>query len=358
MVMRRFRTGCSQKVMKSGLSGNRRSGPSAFRYLYLVFAILLGVSPGVPANADHPFGFMETRSQSPLQQLRCGPLHHVPWVLPAKNNSLSIRHNWKNLWLYRDDICLIDAEVQEVVTRLRIGLGAGFEIAGELPVRFVSGGMLDGMIEDFHNSFGLSNAGRDQFPRNNFIFMIHRGGDEDSWYYAGADQTGWNLGNATFALSTDIGRIISIEPRLVMTVGVKIPTGTRRFFGSQSLDLALSLSSGINFGSFHWYVSSAVSHYGDEEMIGISLRQWHLSTLVSLEYRRPDADHAWVAQILCESGVTEDNYPFSNATYEVMFGYKYRLWQSVVMEFSILENVLTFDNSPDFGLHTALTYSS
>ena len=128
------------------------------RQTFQVITVVLFLFAGVTAADDRPFGFMETRSQSPLQQLRCGPLHHVPWVLATGTYSLSIRHNWKNMWLHRDGVCRIDAEVQEIVSRFRLGLGRGFEIAGELPVRFVSGGVLDGVIEGFHSSF-LGGAG-------------------------------------------------------------------------------------------------------------------------------------------------------------------------------------------------------
>ncbi|MCD6249116.1 MAG: DUF3187 family protein [candidate division Zixibacteria bacterium] len=338
------------------LTGNRVT--ATVQYAIVVLCLVTNQIPSNLQAADNPFGFIETRSQSPVQQLRCGPIHHVPWVIPADTYTLSIRHNWKNMWLYRHDICRIDAEVHEVITRLRIGLGRGLEIEGELPVRYVSGGIMDGLIEGFHDSFNIDNAGRDDFPRDDFAFNIRNGSGDDGWSHSGAEQTGWNLGNATLALSFDVGTIASIKPRLIMTLGLKFPTGTRtEFFGNQSMDITLSMSGGINVGSLHWYASSAVSYYGDKKMIGIKLRQWRISNLVGLEYKGEKSNHAWTAQILHENGVAHNYDVFSDATYEVMFGYQCRLFPRVLMEFSILENVFIFDNSPDFGFHTALTHS-
>jgi len=329
---------------------------AAARQAIILFCLIPGLYVANLQAADNAFGFIEMRSQSPLQQLRCGPVHHVPWVLPPGTYTLSVRHNWKNMWLYQSGVYRIDAEIHEIITRLRVGLGEGLEITGELPVRFVSGGILDGLIEGFHRSFNISNAGRGSFPRGDFAFDIHNGLGESGWSHAGAEQTGWNLGNVTLGLSLDIGKVASIRHRLVMTLGLKLPTGTRtEFFGGQSVDFGLSLSTGADTGPIHWYLSSSVSYYGDEEMIGIMLHQRHVSGLVGLEYMRDQSAHAWTAQILVESGVARDFYYFSDATYELMFGYRRRLSPGVSMEIGILENVLAFDNSPDIGLHTALT---
>ena len=328
------------------------------RHAIFLFCLVQSLYATNLRAADEPFGFMEIRSQSPLQQLRCGPIHHVPWVLPAETFTLGVRHVWKNMWLYQHDAYRIDAEVHEVNTQLCVGLGRGLEIAGELPLRFVSGGVLDGLIEGFHGSFNLDNAGRDDFPRDDFAFDIRNGSGENDWSHAGTEQIGWNLGNATLALSLDLGKITSMRPSLVISLGLKLPTGTRtEFFGGQSIDFGLSMSTGVETGPVHWYLSSAVSYYGDEEMIGITLRQLHISGLVGLEYMRGHSAHAWTAQILMESGIARDFYQFSDATYEVMFGYRRRLSPRISMDIGILENILAFDNSPDMGFHMALTCS-
>jgi len=304
-----------------------------------------------------PLGFIEARSQSPLQQLRFGPIHHLPWVLPDKSHTFSISHNWKNMWLDKSGAYHIDAEIQELIAQYRIGLGGGIEIGAELPVRYVSGGILDGLIEDFHKSFGIDNAGRDKYPRNSFAFAINNGAGVDGWSATGAEQEGWNLGNAILEVSADLGSITGDQFPAILTFEMKLPTGTRtEFFGSQKIDYSLSLSTAARTGSLHWYFGSAVTHYGDYEMIDIELRRWHFSNLIGMEYTTHGGTQAWIVQLLAETGVARDFYQFSDATYEMMFGHKRRLSDKVTLEVGILENVLAFDNSPDIGLHTAVTF--
>jgi len=321
------------------------------------FFLLIDLYSASLQAADENFGFMEIRSQSPLQQLRCGPIHHVPWILPGNTYILRVSHNWKNIWLYREEAYRIDAEIHEINSLVRFGLGGGFEITGELPVRFTSGGILDALIEGFHNFLNLSNAERDKFSRDDFAFEIHNGASDDGWSYAGASQTGWNLGNTTIAFSCDLGRILSINSDLIVTLGLKLPTSTRTdFFGNQSVDPGLSVSTGITTGPLHWYFSSAVNHYGDKQMVGIRLHQWHLSSLVGLEYKNKHNNHAWTAQLLTENGVAHNLYEFSESTYEVIIGYRRQLSEKVSLDIGFLENMFVFDNSPDIGFHTAFTY--
>lgn len=323
----------------------------------LILTLGLDLASTSAIASEQPFGFIENRSQSPLQQLRFGPIHHLPWILPNNSYSFSLRHNWTNMWLDKADAYHIDAEIHELNARYRVGLGHGFEIGAEFPMRYVSGGMLDGMIESFHRSFGIGNAGRDSYPRDDFAFMVKNGVGEGGWSEMETEPTGWKLGNATVALSADLGRFIPERFMGVITFEIKLPTGARiEFFGRQKIDLSLSLSTATRTGPLHWYLSSAVTYFGDDEMIDIELRRWHFSNLIGLEYTAGNGAYAWTVQLLAENGVARDFYKFSDASYEMMFGHKRHLSERLTLEVGFIENVLAFDNSPDVGFHTAVTY--
>jgi len=94
---------------------------------------------------------------------------------------MSVRHNWKNVGLYEPDVSRIDAEVHELLLRLRAGLGRGFEVTGEAPAQNVSGGGLDGLIERFHQAQAMNNAVRKDFPQNQFVFEIYTGERSDAY---------------------------------------------------------------------------------------------------------------------------------------------------------------------------------
>lgn len=325
-----------------------------WRALVLALGAGLLIPSSAPAQLcdDTPFGFIALRSQSPLQQLRFGLQHHRPWVTPDNELGLYFEHTWKNMWLYDPDRYRIDAEVHALSLRGCYGLGAGVEVALEIPVRYVSGGILDGPIEEFHDLFGIGNAGRDEFPRNIFGFDINPTGEPDDWRRAGAEQIGWQLGNAVLAASWELPVDSLRQSRAVITANVKVPTGTRRvYFGTQSVDVGLSLCVGHTFGPLHLYVSPGAVYYGQREVIGVRLYQWHFSGLVAAEYHCPGSRHSWIVQTLVESGIAEDFAQFSDNTYELVLGYKCRLNEDTILEIGFLENLFFFNNSPDFGLH-------
>ena len=324
--------------------------------LIAVAAVLLATGMAGAASdrtaPPRPFGPVEIRSQSPLQQLRFGLLHHRPWVTSKGDLCVYVTDTWKNIWLYDDEFYRIDAEIHDFGVRGCYGLGRGFELAGEVPLRYVSGGFLDGLIENFHDWFGIGNAGREKYPRNDFAFEINPTGEPEDWSRANDGQRGWSLGNLVLSLTYELPYDSVRSARASITASVKLPTGTRtEFFGGQSLDYGLSLTVSRRFGPVYLYVSPGMVYYFDEEVLGIQLYRWHFSGLAALEYHRAGSSHSWFLQMLMESGIAEDYAEFSDNTYELLLGCKFRLSDSMVAEIGFLENVFFFNNSPDIGLH-------
>ena len=65
---------------------------------------------------------------------------------------------------------------------------------------------------------------------------------------------------------------------------------------------------------------------------------------------------SWLVQILgCEGVAARGFDPFSEASYEITIGWKREIVTRGVLEIGLVENVVTFDNSPDFGVHVGYT---
>ncbi len=62
-----------------------------------------------------------------------------------------------------------------------------------------------------------------------------------------------------------------------------------------------------------------------------------------------------VLQYLGSEGVATDLGPFSETANEVTLGWKGEIRPAGVLEFGLIENIVTFDNSPDFGFHLGYT---
>ena len=326
----------------------------------LLLSLLIAAFAVTPAFSqkphDGPMGFMAMSSQSPLQQLRFGLLHAPPWVLPDGALAFYAEHNWRNVWLYSPGLYRIDAEIQELVLRGCMGIDGSSSVSIELPLRYVSGGILDGFIEDFHSFFGIANDYRDQFPRNQFAFEMNLDDGQENWSRAGTGQTGFALGNIVLGISRKLPYFRPLGIEATLSANLKLPTGTRTdYFGGQSVDVGAMISMVRGFGPLYLYASPGIVYYSQQEEIGIVLRQWHFSGLFAAELHPANTNNSWIAQLLIESGIAKTFGGFTQDTYELTMGYKRRLSKSTVLEIGVLENLFHFDNSPDIGLHAGFT---
>jgi len=327
----------------------------------IAFWIILLIFHTAPAKVllaqeDHALGFFPLRSQSPIQQLRFGIQHHPPWTVPKGTWALQLQHTWKNMWLYQDGLFRIDGEIHETVARGAYGVTERLELMIELPARYLSGGILDGLIEGFHSTLGLGQAARDQFPRNQFVVEVCTPQEGDSKFRISSSDVGWQMGNIVLSSTYSLVEKRDQNFKAVITGNVKLPTGsTTDLFGSQKIDYGLSFGVGYKIQPFHIYYNTGLLYFGDKTVLGLELRQWRLSSLFAIEYHKASSNHSWILQGLVESGVAKDYSQFSKRTSELMFGYKHRYQSGWVLEVGFLENLFYFDNSPDIALHAAVT---
>lgn len=125
----------------------------------------------------------------------------------------------------------LDGETARLRFTHRVGLGAGWDFALEVPYLDAGGGFLDGWIEDWHGWFGLPNGGRELAPQDRYLFRYERNGTvllEETRGYSG-------LGDAQLTLGRRVGR------RNVLRAMVKLPTGDERRLAGGTLGGALWL---------------------------------------------------------------------------------------------------------------------
>jgi len=326
-------------------------------WIILIFIVTIAVPESCYCQVypDHGFGFIPLRSQSPIQQLRFGIQHHPPWTVPEGTWSFQLQHTWKNVWLHHSGLFRFDGEIHETVLRSSYGINNRLEMMVEFPVRYLSGGILDGFIEGFHRTFGFGQAARDQFPRDQFVVEIYHPDPNGQTYRLASAEAGWQVGNVVTSLTYLLVNNKQNSFRAVVTGNLKLPTGSRtELFGSQGVDFGLSLGTGFNYGNIYPYLNCGLVYYSDDSVLGIKLRQWHATMLIAFEYHQNGSNHSWILQGLVESGVAEKFDQFSQRTSELLIGYKHRYQSGVVLEIGILENLFYYDNSPDVALHVGL----
>ncbi|MGE3175041.1 MAG: DUF3187 family protein [Planctomycetota bacterium] len=154
----------------------------------------------------------------------------------------------------------MDGEVLRSRLMARAGLGAGFELAAELPVLHTSGGFLDSFLIDYHELFGFPDQDRSDTPKDRFdVFAAQSGNrvfqlDEEpllladvplslTWGLVPPGRTGSNAGT----------------PGLALRLGVELPTGDEDHgAGNGEVDWAAGLAASwpLDLGTVH----AAVQH--------------------------------------------------------------------------------------------------
>lgn len=71
---------------------------------------------------------------------------------------------------------LFDGETTRSTFVYARGIGEGWEWGVQIPYISHSGGSLDGFIEDWHDTFGLPQGGRNTAPRNRLTYFYQRNG--------------------------------------------------------------------------------------------------------------------------------------------------------------------------------------
>lgn len=143
-----------------------------------------------------------------------------------------------------------DNEVQRLGFTWRRGIGHGVEIGVETSLLWRNGGFLDGILEGYHNLFGLEGngpdnpAGRSNIPQNQSLLLL-----QDAQGRKLVNQgNAFGLGETTLIIKQNL---LPVQKRsaLALRFGLKLPTGNPNLLlGSGSVDAGLSLDLRYSLG--------------------------------------------------------------------------------------------------------------
>lgn len=196
-----------------------------------------------------------TRNQNPLV-LPFGLPNPLPARLPAaRSGRYTLDLNWSNA--ADDDISAshdftMDEESQDV--RLRVEYGFATDWAGlvEIPWRHLSGGTLDGFIENWHDLFGLPDGARDHMPEDRLLIQYQEG-DE---VLLQLDDSASGMADVPLA----VGYQVKATDRSALSawLTVDVPVGdSDELLGSGATDLALSIAGQTQLAE-HWQLFGQV----------------------------------------------------------------------------------------------------
>lgn len=298
------------------------------------------------------YGPLRLTSQSPFQSLRLAPGADAPSTLPRGHWETRETNTWSKMWGLSERY-LLDFEVLRQTQS--IVYGATDDLQAELGVGESSrfGGKLDGFVRGFHDMFGINQSGRDLYARGEYHFRLQpkRGApiviEEDR----GGDAS---LKFLFFSLHQTVTRGSDLWPAVSFSMTVQSRLDSSPDLTGNEFETGMSVTFAKRIGEFYGYLSAGATWLGDQQFHGVELRSMGFSLLAAVEWNLA-ADVSLVAQHLYSRGAMTGYGALSEASYEISLGVKIEAARGMVVELSVIENIVVFDNSPDFGVHFGLT---
>ena len=237
-----------------------------------------------------PDGPLRVRNLSPAMQL---------YGLPRMSGARVIDEGWEasfNIEIgnnFQSDLVdgtfgFFDGETYVNSYRLRRGIADNWEVGFELPWVLHAPGSLDGLVDEFHELFGLPDGERSLAPRGRLDYFISSQGT----VYADFNNSQRDIGDARafvgWNVVDDPGRAIAIRG------AVKFPTGSvEKLSGSEGTDISLwgemQQTIALSGRDIRLTLGGGFTHLGDGELIPRAQETWvhfgHLGLQIPINRR-------------------------------------------------------------------------
>jgi hypothetical protein len=290
-------------------------------------------------------------SQSPGQSLRLNMPPIVPEEIKPGGFKLSFGSAWTNVWA-RNDRFFLDYEMLDSYIALSYGISDRLGLALGFNQRNYFGGAMDNSIQEFHDLFGMSLEGRDTVPHNDTrLIWYDKYGNviEDT-----TDVSRANNNNVLFAAQFILYHGTNLIPAVgiagIVRYGVDTPPSEH---GDEPADIGIGIGLSKRWAD-RWYSYHYLghTHYGQTELFDLKFQKNSFSGMTAVAWHwRPNS--SIILQYMYYEGALQDFGSLSNSSHEVDFGLKWQFTDGGIFEIGMIENIITYDNSPDFGIHLA-----
>jgi Protein of unknown function (DUF3187) len=250
---------------------------------------------------------------------------------------------------------IFDGETLRTTLQARVGVTQRFELGVDAPFLSQYRGFVDPFIDEFHHRFNLPDGGRTGFAHNQF-----RAGyiGDGATVYFDAAPGGVRLGDVVLSAAGALLVESHRSPAVSLTLSAKLPTGDYRSLdGSGSFDYGGTLRL-----SKRWGRSTAHAGYSFN-----SVGEWRLAPTLGLHNSRSlfgaysfsaTPDTSLILQVLRTAGP----FPFRSGNdlgkvaMEVAAGFRHRMAPDFELEWSFIENIDPYYNTPDIGAFLGVNY--
>lgn len=299
-------------------------------------------------------GPLPVRNQHPLATLY-GLSSPLPARLPPPGEQgLGASVQWANFAVdgeSGDAQFTLDGEVFEARASYQRALGDRYAVRVEAAWRKLDEGSLDGLIEQWHDAFGLPNGPRDRFPDERLLVE----------YRAGNDAVPLRLQESVSGL-TDLPVSVGWQWQASEVAAtsawltVKAPTGSASdLTGSGATDVAFSLAAERQL-SARWQVfgQASIAWLGQGDVLAEWQEDYGWSVLAGITWN-PWRGLDLTAQVEANSAVFDTGLDGLDGDATVLtFGGSWRTPARWRLDFAISEDIET-EASPDVVLHLGVS---
>jgi len=296
------------------------------------------------------YGPLNLYSQSPFQALRLGIRPRTPSTLGKGQHEFRATATWVNIWANSEEgDYFLDFEMLQTVLAFAYGIRDTLQIEVEVQQRDRFGGAMDPFVQGFHDLFGIDQSGRDEVPRHQFTFDLDpQGGPSIS--LESSDR-------GTFTRSVEVSMQHNVTCGTAKAPAFSYSATTRYetadggdLSGGGDVDFGASIALARRVKHFYFYGTLGYAWFGRDQFRGLELEKTQYTVLAAAEWRFR-AKQSLLLQYLITEGQARDFEPFDDASHEITLGWKWEAWSRTVIEAGLIENLISFDNSPDFGIH-------
>jgi len=302
-----------------------------------------------------------TQNQSPAVRIFGMPsIGDASLLLPGKAD-LKLIVDWTNN--YVDDFnprerIILDGESVKTSLDARCGIFNNFEVGVVIPYLYESGGILDGFIDGYHDTFNIKSGGRNEAPRNRLLYQYVKDGREG----LRMDDSGGGLGDISLNGAWQVYGGVNRPSSVALRASLKFPTGDPDYLrGSGSTDLALWAigSRDFNVGFGHLTLYGAVGLMGMTG--GEVLKDQHRNLVGFGALGVGWSPVWWIAFKIQANGHTafyrdSELEELNSHSIQLTMGGTLAFSQSTALDIGVMEDVM-IRTSPDVVFHLALRHS-
>lgn len=328
--------------------------------LSIIFLLVIVNSPAFCKEdlekLNYGLGILNIRSQSVGQSFRLTLPLLVPGDIKPGYTTFA-QTTWTNVWAQEKNY-LLDYEMLDSTLGLSYGVNDHWGMSVVIDSRSYFGGNMDSFIQGFHDLLGMEQNGRDdhetgrsiisQYDPATGLLMGENSADE-------INNSGLNLLiNYNFTHGNRSLPAVNLYgiARYAFEAADIVSSGN-------GIDLGLGLGLAKKwYSNFYTYGIAGYTLYNNQDETQkaiIALRNRQFTGLFAMAYTLSE-NAAILAQYLYSSSVVETIHGLDEPSHEVHLGMKFRLGKKTFMDISIIENIITMDNSPDFGVHLGLGF--